>query len=218
MFQVPIVDGTSLKEEPGILFGRGQQHDVPLITGGNSYEGSVMPGSGISLDEYAGWLGGDIGEARRLYADDFAVSEELGLKRMFGDNRYLLAARVLGDQMKQVTSSAWLYYIDFVSATQLTGENPPPGTRHGTDGYLMFAGHLLEEPDIRGVSQRLRAYWLNFARTGNPNGDDLVPWNPYFENGDCWLVFAHIDTMQCGLIAAKLSFIQDQYQKRTSGH
>ncbi|MCE2558303.1 MAG: carboxylesterase family protein [Acidobacteria bacterium] len=37
-FWVPIT-GTVLPDEPGIVFARGEQHDVPYITGGNSFEG-----------------------------------------------------------------------------------------------------------------------------------------------------------------------------------
>ena len=47
-FILPIVDGRSLQEEPAILFARAQQHKVSYLTGGNSYEGSVMPGAAIA--------------------------------------------------------------------------------------------------------------------------------------------------------------------------
>ena len=41
-FRSPIVDGKSLMEEPGILFLRGERTEVPFITGGVSYAGSVV--------------------------------------------------------------------------------------------------------------------------------------------------------------------------------
>ena len=41
-FWVPIA-GAVLPDEPGIVFARGEQHDVPYITGGNSFEGTIFP-------------------------------------------------------------------------------------------------------------------------------------------------------------------------------
>ena len=50
-FQLPIVDGVTLLEEPGLMFLSGQQAPVPFLTGGNSHEGTVMPGSGVDSAE-----------------------------------------------------------------------------------------------------------------------------------------------------------------------
>ena len=110
-FQVPIVDGTSLPEEPGILFRRGKQARVPFITGGNSYEGSVMPASGIGEMEYLGWFKGDEARARELYARDFAAGSSAGIRRLFGDNRYLLAAIVHGQGAAAAGSPLSLIHI-----------------------------------------------------------------------------------------------------------
>lgn len=58
-FQLPIVDGVTLTEEPGLVALGGDAHRVPVITGGNSFEGSVMPFSGVSVDQYRAWWGED---------------------------------------------------------------------------------------------------------------------------------------------------------------
>ena len=29
------------------------------------------------------------------------------------------------------------------------------------------------------MSEAISEYWVNFAKTGNPNGDGLPPWEPY---------------------------------------
>ena len=43
---LPVVDGVVVPDEPGILFARGAQHDVPFMTGGDRFDGSVMPRAG----------------------------------------------------------------------------------------------------------------------------------------------------------------------------
>ena len=80
-FQLPIVDGVGLVGEPAVLARQGKQHDVPLIMGGSSFEGTVQPASGITLDDFRRFHEHDWITARQLYAEDFGVSEEFGLEK-----------------------------------------------------------------------------------------------------------------------------------------
>ena len=109
-----VVDGVVVPDEPGIVFARGEQHDVPFIGGGNSYEGSVMTGSGFTPREYLASWGDRVGRLRALYADDFEKGTPLGASRLFGDRRYLLSGRVLATYMSRVSSPGYLYYFSFV--------------------------------------------------------------------------------------------------------
>ncbi|MEH6558046.1 MAG: carboxylesterase family protein [Oceanicoccus sp.] len=211
-FQVPIVDGESVMEEPGIRFMQGNQLDVPYMTGGNSYEGSVMRLAGISAENYRRSIGENLDHARRLYSKD---SDDIWLSRMFGDNRYLLSARLLAANMSQVPSKSWLYYTDFVTAEE---KDNIPGTTHGRDGYFIFAGHLDSNKSIQTLSSRMQRYWVNFARTGNPNGDGLLHWPTYDRASDRWMVFSENDTVQTDVISSKLDLLESMYKKRVTLH
>lgn len=210
-FHLPLVDGASLPEEPGLLFAQGRQHDVPLITGGNSNEGSVMPASGISVAEFAGYHQDDQAAVERLYAADFRLGREQGVARMFGDNRYLLAARVAGAGMGHVDSPAWLYYLDFVPAER-RGEWL--GTPHGYDAAILFSGAQSEDPAERALASRMQGFWVQFARTGDPNGDGEPAWPPYNRRTDQWMVFSGQDRAEAGVIADKLDFLESHYRRR----
>jgi para-nitrobenzyl esterase len=210
-FQLPVVDGTTLPAEPGQLFLQGRQHDVPYMTGGNSYEGTVMGGSGISLDDYAAFVADELSDAEKLYAADFAISRKMGLSRMFGDNRYLLSARVLGTAMAKVSNSAWLYYVDFVPPSQ---KDQWLGTPHGVDAYMLFGGHASDEAETRELVARMRSYWSNFASGGDPNGEGLLTWPAYRAESDEWLVFGAEDTLRSGVLDAKLDLLEGHYRNR----
>lgn len=210
-FHLPLVDGATLPEEPGLLFAQGRQHDVPLITGGNSNEGSVMPASGISTAEFAGYHQDDQAAVERLYADNYRTSPEQGWMRMFGDNRYLLAARVAGAGMGHVKSPAWLYYLDFVPA-EWRGQWL--GTPHGYDAAILFAGAQSADPAEQALAARMQAFWVQFARTGDPNGAGEPAWPSYDRRTDRWMVLSGQDRPQAGVIAAKLDFLESHYRRR----
>ena len=212
-FQLPIVDGVGLVGEPALLTRQGKQHDVPFIMGGSSFEGTVQPASGISLEDFKTFHENNWNMARQLYAEEFAVSEEYGLKKMFGDNRYVLAARTMVRSMANRGNSAWIYYVDFVPQSRA---KEWPGTPHGVDGYYLWAGESTGDPQTAALSRRLQDYWVNFARSGNPNGGNLVQWPAYAENLDQWLVFDAEDQVRAEVIAPKLDFLETHYHARTS--
>ena len=132
---MPIVDGDLLPEEPGVVFARGEQHDVPYMTGGNSFEGTIYPAFAIAPSDFLASLGDRESEARRLYADDLRVGEQRGASRLFGDNRYLLSARYLAEQMMNRGSPAYLYF--FSHRPEKAGDQRP-GAAHGSETPLVF--------------------------------------------------------------------------------
>lgn len=212
-FQLPIVDGHSVKEEPGILFARGEQHNIPYMTGGNSFEGTVIALSAITTDEFSRVLGDDLSQVKELYADDFAVSEKQGIERVFGDNRYLVSARLLSESMNQVGAKSWLYYFNYLPQDHRATY---PGTPHGVDARILLGGHLAADQPTRQVAARMRSYWLNFARNGNPNGSDDATWPAHSGENDLWLVIDDNDRVSSGVISDKLDFLESLYKKRIS--
>jgi para-nitrobenzyl esterase len=205
----PVVDGEVVPDEPGIVFARGGQHDVPLVTGGDSYDGAVLPWTGISPDEYFATWGTHRVRLQQLYSEDFARSEELGVSRLFGDARYVLAGRTLAKGMATVSSPAYLYYFAFVPEAQRSGL---PGAPHGSEVGPLF-GHA-EEADAREVGDLMRRYWTAFARNGDPNGPGRPEWPPYEAETDRWLVFEDEAEVRSGVVHARLDFLEARYLER----
>ena len=210
-FHLPVVDGATLPEEPGILFLAGKHHDVPVVTGGTSFDGSVMPHSGISKEAYERTWGEDYPAAQALYREDFDSAPERGIARLFGDSRYLLAARTLAQGMVRKRSPAWLYYLDVPVAEPLSDS---PGTPHDYDGQLLFAGGILRDAEQQALAERLTGYWLDFARSGNPNDGSRLRWPEYRTEEDGWLVFGRKDQVRRGVVRERLDFIAVRYQQR----
>jgi len=76
-----------------------------------------------------------------------------------------------------------------VYSYQFTKENGFHGTYHA--GELIYAygnvekdphSYRYDESDVE-LSRIMNSYWVNFAKTGNPNGENLPIWNE-FSNED----------------------------------
>ncbi|MBT6329406.1 MAG: carboxylesterase family protein, partial [Kordiimonadaceae bacterium] len=210
-FHVPIVDGNSIEEEPGIRFIRGEQLDIAYMSGGNSFDGSSMGGLGpTGPSEYEQELGNDLTEARALYKDD---TQSDWLMRMWGDKRYVLSARLLADNMKNKQSNAWLYYTDFVEEEE---KSTSPGTSHGKGSAFLFRVTDKDSTAMKALANEMQQYYFNFASTGNPNGVGLPEWPTYNGKSDNWMVFGDDREAKSGVITEKLDFAEKLYLKRVA--
>jgi para-nitrobenzyl esterase len=210
-FVMPIVDGRSLPDEPGILFLQGGQAAVPFMTGGNSYEGSVMPFSGVSDDALRRVLGEDLADLREAYGADLAVSESLMLTRIFGDYRYLLPARLLADAMTKVGQRGWLYYVDLAPPQR---DPSWPGTPHAHEAGLLFDTDPTANASARALGARLRERWVAFARDGAPEVAGRAAWPAYRRASDEWMVFSDHDEARSGVITRRLDVLERNYRRR----
>ncbi|HYK62118.1 MAG TPA: carboxylesterase family protein [Bryobacteraceae bacterium] len=88
-------------------------------------------------------------------------------------------------QMFAAVAPTFRYEFDDPAAIA-QGANPTDrtlGAYHGAELlYLFTIASVSETPAQQQLSKEMRQYWTNFARTGNPNGTDLIYWPPYDAN------------------------------------
>lgn len=206
-FHVPIVDGLSLPEESAILFARGMQHPVPFMSGGTSFDGSVLGISGVDAETLVEITNDQEDRLKVLWAADFRVNEAQGFSRFFGDARYVYAALNLTQAMQTVKRPGYLYYFDYVLPEK---RSQVPGAEHGSAGEIMWT-----QMDLP-VAQAMRGYWIDFVKTGNPNGGGRAVWPPAagFDEPQ-WIVFGEEVDQRGGLMSEKMQFIDELWQKRT---
>jgi para-nitrobenzyl esterase len=208
---LPIVDGHVIPEEPGIVFARGRQHDVPFVAGADSFDGAVMPWAGVKAEDVLATWSEHRVRIRELYGEDFAVSEERGASRLFGESRYVMAGRTLARLMGGVRSPGYLYLFAFVRPAQ-RGELP--GAPHGSEVPLLF-GHD-DDAEATEVGRTMRAYFVDFARTGDPNGPGRPGWPVYDGASDRWLVFDRTTEVRARVFAERLDFLEARYDERVA--
>lgn len=172
----PVVDGVFLPKPVGEVFATGQQHAVPFITGTNSWEESLIARGAPPLRALLN--GVSESDARAAYPgkDDAALS-----KLWFADSTFHAPSRYLAAQMEKVKAPAYSYYFSYMMEGT---RDRVAGVPHGEEIMYVFnnvdraIGDAATPRDM-ATAKITSALWVQFAKTGNPNGKDLPKWTPY---------------------------------------
>jgi len=197
------VDGWVFSDQVYEIFARGEQNDVPVIVGSNADDGTALlrPGQTFSQQAYQD-------RARRKYehlSDEFFAlypvgSDEEAREAFLGENRdegKTWGMRTWARMMKTVSSEAYLY---FFSRVPLRPDRENLGSYHIAEVPYVFSNldamdWKLEDTDVQ-LSRMMSDYWLNFASTGDPNGEGLPLWAPYRLEEEPYMHFG--DTVEPG--------------------
>lgn len=206
---LPIVDGHTLPEEPAYLFAQSQQHAVPYLTGGNTYDGSVYPYLGIGVDELLALAGDRVQEIKSTYGITEHNTDDPGVRQLFGDMRYVLASRYSAEQMHNVNQPGFLYLYDYEpAAVPAQPEQGAQGTPHGWQGLTLFKDSAIP------VVKAEQSYLINFILSGNPNGAGLRHWPAITKDKTSWLVLDEEPRIEQGVRQQKLDLLQAIYLDR----
>ncbi|MFO1426396.1 MAG: carboxylesterase family protein [Steroidobacteraceae bacterium] len=193
----PVIDGRILREPTGKAFAAGRVSKVPYLTGGTDWEGSLvrMPGAlGPVLE---------VVNATRAEADAaYHERDEQALAVALYSDFFFSSQRWLARQHARNGHPTYAYRFARV-LEQHRGELP--GAAHGAEARYVFGTldtlHDIAGPDRPGdmgwrVTDADRAYadlvaryWVQFARTGNPNGEGLPAWPAVGRSDDAVLEF-----------------------------
>jgi len=194
----PNVDGYFLPRSASEIFAAGKQNDVPLLAGWNLDEGGSNAGPVTDPQT--------IERLNTLAREDFGSKVEEFL-RLYPATDDAVAKRSLHDFTgdRSVAWSTW----SWLEADCATGKKPvyryrfdrsfPSdikkeglGAYHSAEieyvfGTLDFKTGVPWRPEDRALSDLMQQYWVNFARTGNPNSRSLAKW-PVYSAKDGWQV------------------------------
>jgi para-nitrobenzyl esterase len=189
-----IIDGYVLREDLPTAYRNHHQNDVPLLAGWNAEEGKDLApeilGTGdFTVDNQRALMEKMLGYAPSdaLVAAYPATTNAQAKAAMYQFTNDWWGSRIAhwsGLQAKYGKSKSYVYFFAHRPTAPLTPCGYGCGAGHGAEIPFVFDNiHQDRRPwskADRDVATRLADTWVNFARTGSPNGKDLPAW-PAFD-------------------------------------
>jgi para-nitrobenzyl esterase len=214
----PVVDGCVIVDDQYKLYEQGKYNDVNILIGANSDEGSMFARPAASTDEY-----------RKMIRERFGAFADRILEAYPAntiDETYTSAADLFRETAFAWPTYAWanlqsttgksnvfVYYFD-----QLQPPSPfmpkARGAAHASEmGYVFhhLAPNQATESDTK-LSDIMVKYWTNFAKYGDPNGEELPEWKQYNTNDKFVLLLKDIP-QRIDLPHAEKLLLMEEYFK-----
>ena len=219
----PNVDGWVLPDEIRNIFAQGKQNDVPVIVGSNANEMTTLTVPAAvpkTIEDYRKRIEPLYGEATRDFDALYPVKSEADVPAAYlgslRDVTFTLPMRTWARMTGTGRSKAYLYFFSHVTP------NPNSkylGAYHASEIAYVFnnlnaQNTMLQELDHK-LSDMMSAYWVNFAKTGDPNGKGLPRWIPYNASNEPYMDFGDVVQIRNHLLKEQLDFLE-QFQKRTA--
>jgi para-nitrobenzyl esterase len=189
----PIIDGWFMPDSPSAIYARGQQNDVPTLTGYTADEGSSDARYGNRTpEEFQNQIrgsGGRPGAVPAELAGEFlkqypaATADQAGQSQVASARDQNLMSTFAWAKQRSATAKTPVY-------TYLWNHPMPGPTRdrygafHSSELAYVFGSFARVkrswEAVDREIGEKISSYWANFVKTGNPNGPGLADW-PVFD-------------------------------------
>ena len=194
----PVIDNYVITGTPQQVFTSGNFNKVPLLIGSNADEMSLSAPQTVYPSMVTALIKNsvppsDTSEGLTLYPPGSTNSEARdSYVQILTDAQFTSTVRrtvrwVADNQSQPV----WRYFLTYTQSGILSSA----GSYHGIELFYVFnnwenaplgTGPLFTAQDD-SMQRNMLAYWVNFAATGNPNGQALVQWPQYVSSTDPYL-------------------------------
>ena len=171
-----IRDGKLVVEAPEGALAAGREANVPVMIGANDRDQAL--GSAANKDELFALFGAHAAEARKLYDPQGDQTLDELKQQVFADRSRTEPARYLADEVVRAGHPSYLYRFSYVAESTRGTMN---GALHGSEIPYVFniPAEIVGDKvtgDDRKMGELASAYWVSFAKTGDPNGGNRPQW------------------------------------------
>ncbi len=196
----PVPDGITIPLDMYEVYAAGTFNDTPVLVGSNSNEGGLFINQPVNSeglkkmvrDQYA--FAAD--ELLRVYPHDTDEEATQSAKDLMRESTFAWPTWAWAVMHKRKSNnSSYVYYFDHHT------EGTPGGANHAAEipyvfGNLGGPGPMNSRPATQEdiiLSELMGKFWINFAKTGDPNGDGLPDW-PAFDEKKNLVMYIDGDT------------------------
>ena len=190
-FAGPIHDGKLVIETPAAAIAAGHQAMVPVMIGANDRDLGI--GSAVKKDALFAIFGAYAAEARKLYDPRGDQTLDELKQQVFADRTMTEPVRFFADQVARAGQPVWLYRFSYVPESQrgtLKGAMHAMEIPYTFDIPAALVGDKVTAAD-KAMAAVASAYWVSFAKTGDPNGGGRPPWPRYDPSADSVMNFTN---------------------------
>lgn len=184
----PITDGVLLREDFMDALAGGRIAPVPLLIGSNAVEFPLQPAQFEPM--FAGLTRGRP-EVRAALAAAYP-NEAIFRQNAVSDLIFGAPARAIAAAHARSGRSAYLYRFSVLSGSM---RGRLPGAPHASERQYVFrtlaASTWPTDANDEARAAEISAYWVAFARTGDPNGEGRPAWPRYDPGADLLLNFTN---------------------------
>jgi para-nitrobenzyl esterase len=187
IYSGPILDGKLVVETAESVYMAGRQPNVPLIIGNTSAEiGGAFVSNSETKEELFASFGAFEAEAKAAYDPDGNKKFEQVITMFNTDWVWGEPARMTAKAF--IAKGAPVYFYQFGYVPAAAQQRSPYGAGHGSEVPFVFntlnarwGAPAEATPAEKELSRIMNSYWVNFAKTGNPNGTGIPNW-PLYNN------------------------------------
>ena len=187
----PMVDGVIVRESPEKALLAGRWAKVPVIIGANNAD--IGFPKGRTIDELFAPFGDKAEKAKAVFNPEKSDNVWLVGWKIAADQMMIEPARFVARTVAAAGLPSYEYRFSYVAEALRAKQ---PGAFHATEIPYVFEtirvnlGDKTTESDARAAKQA-HLYWVNFAKTGDPNGDGLPKWPAYEAKSDVVMEFTN---------------------------
>ena len=191
----PILDGKLITETAETAYKAGRVPRVPVMLGSNSADFAGPRIRATTKEQFFARFGQWSAQAKAAYDPDGSADLPTLLAKANNDFGQAEPARFAARSFVADGSPAYLYRFSYVQTA--LRERMRSGTPHGgeiafvfgTLGTAAFGPPIPPTAEDQAVSRMAQGYWVNFAKTGDPNGAGLPTWPRYDAGKDAIFEF-----------------------------